>query len=84
MDNLSRDICAPLGKRGRMVLGLSRVERTTLRGGRNRLEWVAGLDRNQWPDNFGMGGRFTSEWVAELARNTHLIPKGSPGDLKSS
>lgn len=56
-----------------MVLGLSRVERTTLRGGRNRLEWVAGLDRNQWPDNFGMGGRFTSEWVAELARNTLLI-----------
>jgi hypothetical protein len=34
------------------------------------LEWVAGLNWNQWPKSIGMGGRFTLESVAELPRNT--------------
>jgi len=34
---------------------------TALRAGRILLEWVAELNWNQWPDNFGTGGRIPLE-----------------------
>ena len=41
---------------------------------RKKVERVAGLLRNDWPDWNGIGGRFGSEWVADLRRNTQARP----------
>jgi len=42
-------------------------------GGRNGSERPAGMNRNGWPDCFGIGGRFGSESVAGMRRNTHIM-----------
>jgi hypothetical protein len=38
-----------------------------LQGGRFASEWVAGIDRNQWPLSIGIDGRLGSEYAAEVA-----------------
>jgi len=43
--------------------------------GRLAPEWVAGMDRNGWPEWIGMDGRLASESVADFKRNMHLSPK---------
>jgi hypothetical protein len=37
--------------------------------GRLAPEWVAGMDRNGWPEWIGMDGRLASESVADFKRN---------------
>jgi hypothetical protein len=34
-----------------------------LQGGRFASEWVAGIDRNQWPLSIGIGGRLRPEYA---------------------
>ena len=33
------------------------------RDGRNAPEWVAGMDRNRWPESIGISGRNASEYA---------------------
>ena len=42
-----------------LFLGVAELYRN---GGRITLEWVAELNRNGWPNNFGISGRIQSEY----------------------
>jgi hypothetical protein len=56
----------------RRFIGLTSVAlssaRTGPQGWRFGSEWVAGMDRNQWPLSIGIGGRIASEYAEERSR----------------
>ena len=41
-------------------------------GGRDRPEWVVGIDRNRWSRSIGNGGRHQSEMVVAISRNMQI------------
>jgi hypothetical protein len=43
-----------------------------LQGGRFASEWVAGIDRNQWPLSIGIGGRLRPEYAAHGINPSHF------------
>ncbi len=46
-------------------------------GGRIPSEWVAGFNRNGWPDSTGISGRIQPEWVAGFNRNGWPVCAGN-------